>query len=94
MKKLLLITAILVSIITFASDEDKFKGFTKQEIRYIKNVEIVQQEHITSITRTEDKNILVVFPTARYLLGADGFAINVWMLADDEKSWDEMGPEY
>ena len=79
---------------TFA-DDGMYKGFTKSEKRFIKNVETVQQERITSITRQEDGYIMVVFPTAKYLLNtATGFVSNVWILGDDDITWEEMGPEY
>jgi hypothetical protein len=38
---------------------------------------------------------MVVFPTAKYLLNtATGFVANVWILSDDDLTWEEMGPEY
>jgi hypothetical protein len=92
-----LLFALLItctSTIALAND-GMFRGYTKSEIRFIKNVEVVQQENITSISRQGDSYILVVFPTAKYLLNtATGFVSNVWILGDDDITWEEMGPEY
>lgn len=79
---------------TFA-DDGMYKGFTKSEKRFIKNVENVQQEYITSITREDPGYVMVVFPTAKYLLNINtGFVANMWILGDDDITWEEMGPEY
>lgn len=94
MKSLLLFLLISTTTLVLA-DDGMYKGFTKSEKRFIKNVETVQQEHITSITRQEDGYVMVIFPTAKYLLNTTtGFVANVWILGDDDITWEEMGPEY
>ena len=94
MKSLLLFLFMSTTTLILA-DDGMYKGFTKSEKRFIKNVETVQQEYITSITRQEDGYVMVVFPTAKYLLNtATGFVANVWILGDDDITWEEMGPEY
>ena len=94
MKSLLLFLLMSTTTLVLA-DDGMYKGFTKSEKRFIKNVETVQQEYITSITRQEDGYVMVVFPTAKYLLNtATGFVANVWILGDDDITWEEMGPEY
>ena len=94
MKILLLLLLIGITKLGLA-DDGMYKGFTKSEIKFIKNVELVQQESITSISRQGDNYIMVIFPTAKYLLNtATGFVSNVWILGDDDITWEEMGPEY
>ena len=92
-----LLFALLITCTTAITlaDDGMFRGFTKSEIKFIKNIEVVQQENITSISRQGDTHIMVVFPTAKYLLNlSTGFVANVWILGDDDITWEEMGPEY
>ena len=94
MKSLLLFLFMSTTTLILA-DDGMYKGFTKSEKRFIKNVETVQQEYITSITRQEDGYVMLVFPTAKYLLNINtGFVANLWILGDDDITWEEMGPEY
>jgi hypothetical protein len=96
MIKNLLFALLITCTTTIAlADDGMFRGFTKSEIKFIKNIEVVQQENITSISRQGDTHIMVVFPTAKYLLNlSTGFVANVWILGDDDITWEEMGPEY
>ena len=96
MIKNLLFALLITCTTTIAlADDGMFRGFTKSEVKFIKNVEVVQQERITSISRQGDTHIMIVFPTAKYLLNtATGFVANVWILSDDDLTWEEMGPEY
>ena len=94
-KNLLFALLITCTTTTALADDGMFRGFTKSEVKFIKNVEVVQQERITSIYRQGDTHIMVAFPTAKYLLNtATGFVANVWILSDDDLTWEEMGPEY
>lgn len=96
MIKNLLFALLITCTTTIAlANDGMFRGFTKSEIRFIKNIEVVQQENITSISRQGDTYIMVVFPTAKYLLNlSTGFVANVWILGNDDITWEEMGPEY
>ncbi len=96
MIKNLLFALLITCTTTIAlADDGMFRGFTKSEVKFIKNVEVVQQERITSISRQGDTHIMVVFPTAKYLLNlSTGFVANMWILSDDDLTWEEMGPEY
>jgi hypothetical protein len=96
MIKNLLFALLITCTTTIAlADDGMFRGFTKSEVKFIKNVEIVQQERITNISRQGDTHIMIVFPTAKYLLNlSTGFVANVWILSDDDLTWEEMGPEY
>ena len=96
MIKNLLFALLITCTTTIAlADDGMFRGFTKSEVKFIKNVEVVQQERITSISRQGDTHIMVVFPTAKYLLNlSTGFVANVWILSDDDLTLEEMGPEY
>jgi hypothetical protein len=94
-KNLLFVLLITCTTTIALADDGMFHGFTKSEVKFIKNVEVVQQERITSISRQGDTHIMVVFPTAKYLLNlSTGFVANVWILSDDDLTWEEMGPEY
>jgi hypothetical protein len=93
----ILLFVLLITNIAFSgvTDDGMYNGLTKSEKKFVKNIEIMQQEHIVSITRQSPSYILVVFPTAKYLLNtATGFVSNVWILSDDDLTWEEMGPEY
>lgn len=94
MIKIFLIISSLVSFMSFAGDEDKFKNLTKDERKFVKNVESIQQEHVISIRKTDNSYIMVEFPTAKYLLSPYGFVANIWILGDDDKTWEELGPEF
>jgi hypothetical protein len=96
MIKNLLFALLITCTTTIAlADDGMFRGFTKSEVKFIKNVEVVQQERITSISRQGDTHIMIVFSTAKYLLNlSTGFVANVWILSDDDLTWEEMGPEY
>ena len=94
MKSLLLFLFMSTTTLVLA-DDGMYKGFTKSEKRFIKNVETVQQEYIISITREDPGYVMLVFPTAKYLLNINtGFVANLWILGDDDITWEEMGPEY
>ena len=93
----LLLFVLLITTIAFSgvADDGMFRGFTKSEVKFIKNVEVIQQEKITNISRQGGTHIMVVFPTAKYLLNlSTGFVANVWILSDDDLTWEELGPEY
>jgi len=94
MIKIFLIISSLISFMSFAGVEDKLKCLTKEERKLVKNVEGIQREHIVSITKTDNSYIMVVLPTAKYLLSPYGFVANLWILADDDKTWEELGPEF
>ena len=94
MKTLLLTLILFVSVNVIASDDDIYKGLTKQETKYIKHIIIIQNENILSITRNETNTFLVVFPTAKYLMDSKGYITNVWILGDDDLTWEDMGQEF
>ena len=55
---------------------------------------MIQNENIISITRNETNTFLVVFPTAKYLMDSKGYITNVWILGDDDLTWEDMGQEF
>ena len=36
---------------------------------------------------------MVEFPTKVFELGTDGYITNVWILGDDEETWEWLNPE-
>lgn len=94
MKTLLLTLILSVSLTAIASDDEIYKGLTKQEVKYVKNIVIMQNENILSIVKNEINTLLVVFPTAKYLIDSKGYIINVWILSDDDITWEDMGQEF
>jgi hypothetical protein len=94
-KLLLFILLITNTVFSGVADDGMYKGLTKSEKKFVKNIETIQQEHIVSITKQSSSYILIVFPTAKYLLNSStGFVANMWVLSDDDLTWEEMGPEY
>lgn len=94
MKTLLLTLILSVSLTAIASDDEIYKGLTKQEVKYVKNIVMMQNENILSIVKNEINTLLVVFPTAKYLIDSKGYVINVWILGDDDITWEDMGQEF
>jgi hypothetical protein len=94
MKTLLLTLILSVSLTAIASDDDIYKGLTKQEVKYVKNIVMMQKENILFVEKNEINALLVVFPTAKYLIDSKGYIINVWILGDDDITWEDMGQEF
>lgn len=71
---------------------DAYGMITKEEQRHINNIKIKQRETVESIVKNDNGEILVCFPTAKYLL-ADGYTKKLWILSDDDITWEDMGDE-
>lgn len=91
-----LILLLIVPMFLFSfKDDTKYAGLTKDEVRFVKNVERMEEEQLSKVTRTIDGNIILEFGSIKYLLNTStGFVDNVWILGDDDITWEEMGPEY
>jgi hypothetical protein len=94
MKKLF--TLVLVSVFLFSfTDNDKYKDLSKSEIKYVKNIERMEEEELVSVTKFAKYMIVLEFGTIKYLLDTrTGFATNVWILNEDDRTWEELGSEY
>jgi hypothetical protein len=94
MKTLLLILILFVSITVKASDDEIYKELTKQEIKYVKSIVSMQREDALSVERNENNTLLIIFPTAKYLMDSKGYIVNVWILGDDDITWENMGQDF
>ena len=93
-KKLIVLLIVPVFLFSF-SDDKKYLGLTKDEIKFVKNVERIETEELVSINKLTKYFILLEFGSIKYLLDTrTGFVNNVWILSDDDITWEEMGPEY
>ena len=94
MKTLLLTLILFVSINVNASNDEIYKELTKQEIKYVKSIVSMQREDALSVVRNENNTLLIVFPTAKYLIDSKGYVVNVWILSDDDITWEDMGQDF
>ncbi len=91
-----LIILLIIPIFLSAFDDDnKYVGLTKDEVRFVKNIERMEEEKLSKVYRVADNQVMVEFGTVKYLLNTStGFVDNMWILSDDDITWEEMGPEY
>jgi len=91
-----LIILLIIPIFLSAFDDDnKYVGLTKDEVRFVKNIERMEEEKLSKVYRVADNQVMVEFGTIKYLLNTStGFVDNMWILSDDDITWEEMGPEY
>jgi hypothetical protein len=94
MKTILLTLLLFVSISVNASNDDIYKELTKQEIKYVKSIVSMQREDALSVVRNENNTLLIIFPTAKYLIDSKGYVVNVWILGDDDITWEDMGQDF
>jgi hypothetical protein len=94
MKKIILLFALPMLLFSFI-DDSKYVGLTKEEVKFVKNIERMQEEELSKVYKINSGKVMVEFGTIKYLLNTStGFVDNVWILGDDEITWEEMGPEY
>ena len=90
-KTIILASTLLFSVIT----DDKYEGLTKEEKKFVKNIELIELEVLQKVYRTSENTLMVEFGTIKYLLNSEtGHVDNVWVLGDDDITWEELGPEY
>lgn len=90
-----MILLIFVPMLAFANTDDKYAGLTESEKKFVKNIERNEEEKLSKIYRLEENKLMVEFGSIKYLLNtATGFVENLWILGDDDITWEEMGPEY
>jgi hypothetical protein len=94
MKTILLILILFVSINVNASNDEIYKELTKQEVKYVKSIVSMQREDALSVVRNENNTLLIIFPTAKYLIDSKGYVVNVWILSDDDVTWEDMGQDF
>jgi len=94
MKNLLLLFILPIFLFSF-KDDNKYAGLTKDEVRFVKNIERIETETLSKVYRVSSIEIMVEFGSIKYLLNTrTGFVANVWILGDDDITWEELGPEY
>ena len=54
----------------------------------------MQREDALSVVRNENNTLLIIFPTAKYLIDSKGYVVNVWILSDDDITWEDMGQDF
>ena len=55
----------------------------------------MEVEQLSKVYKIANNQIMVEFGTVKYLLNTStGFVDNMWILSDDDITWEEMGPEY
>jgi len=91
-----LIVLLIVPVFLFSfSDDTKYAGLTKEEVKFVKNIERMETEQLSKVYKTLDGKVMVEFGTIKYLLNTStGFVDNMWILSDDDITWEEIGPEY
>ena len=94
MKTILLTLILFVSINVKASNDEIYKELTKQEVKYVKSIVSMQREDALSVVRNENNTLLIIFPTAKYLIDSKGYVVNVWILSDDDITWEDMGQDF
>jgi len=93
-KNLVLLLIVPMFLFSF-KDDTKYVGLTKEEVRFVKNIERIEAEILSKVYKTDDGKIMLEFGSIKYLLNAStGFVDNVWILSDDDVTWEELGPEY
>jgi hypothetical protein len=93
-KKLIVLLIVPVFLFSF-SDDTKYAGLTKEEVKFVKSIERMEVEQLSKVYKTLDGKVMVEFGTVKYLLNTStGFVDNMWILSDDDITWEEMGPEY
>lgn len=94
MKTILLTLILFVSLNVIASNDEIYKELTKQEVKYVKSIVIMQKEDALSVVRNENNTLLIIFPTAKYLIDSKGYVVNLWILGDDDITWEDMGQDF
>jgi len=68
------------------------ESYTKFEKRFIRNIMLHHMESVITIYKVETGEIMIEFPTKVFELGTDGYIKNVWILGDDEETWELLDP--
>lgn len=93
-KKMILLLIIPVLLSSF-KDDNKYMGLTKSEIKYVQNLERMETEELQKVYRVGTDRLMVEFGSIKYLINTtSGFAESVWVLGDDDVTWEDLGPEY
>jgi hypothetical protein len=93
-KKLIVLLTVPMVLLSFI-DDSKYVGLSKDEVKFVKNIERMEAEELSKVYKTLDGKVMVEFGSVKYLLNTStGFVDNMWILGDDDITWEELGPEY
>lgn len=92
--KLILLFTFPLFLFSFI-DDNKYMGLTKSEVKYVKNLERIETEELQRVYKVGSDRLMVEFGSIKYLINTtSGFAESVWVLSDDDVTWEDLGPEY
>jgi hypothetical protein len=92
--KLILLFIFPLFLLLF-NDDDKYMGLTKSEVKYVKNLERMETEKLQKVYKVDSDRLMVEFGSIKYLINTtSGFAESVWVLSEDDVTWEDLGPEY
>lgn len=90
-----LLSILILPMFLLSFSDDKYTGLTKSEIKHVKNLERMETEELQKVYRVSSNRLMVEFGSIKYLLNTtSGFAESVWVLSDDDVTWEDLGPEY
>lgn len=89
----LLMLAIGLLSFTYPEPNPIPQTFTKIEKRFVRNIMMNHLEPVTRIYKLKTGEIMIEFPTKLFELGTDGYITNVWILGDDDQTWEWLDPE-
>jgi hypothetical protein len=93
MKKFAFIITLALLSFTYAEPYPIPQTFSKVEKRFVRNIMLHHLEPVNKIYKLKTGEIMVEFPTKVFELGTDGYITNVWILGDDEETWEWLNPE-
>lgn len=90
-----LFSILILPMLLLSFSDDKYPGLTKSEIKFVKNIERIETESLSKVYKTDEGKIMLEFSSVKYLLNSNaGTVETVWVLGDDDVTWEDLGPEY
>ena len=89
----LLMLAIALLSFTYPEPNPIPQTFSKFEKRFVRNIILHHMEPVTRIYKLETGEIMVEFTSKVFELGPNGYITNVWILGDDDQTWEWLDPE-
>jgi hypothetical protein len=89
----LLMLAIGLLSFTYPEPNPIPQTYSKFEKRIIRNIMMNHLEPVTRIYKLKTGEIMIEFPSKLFELGTDGYITNVWILGDDDETWEWLDPE-
>lgn len=90
-----LLSILILPMLLLSFNDDKYAGLTKSEIKFVKNIERMETESLSKVYKTDEGKIMLEFGSIKYLVNSNaGTVETVWVLGDDDITWENLGPEY